>query len=147
MELGLPGEQVVEHRLARLAEVLGHAVEQLGVPDLVLDLGGQGQLAAQGRRPHQPLALGQDAHQLAVGVHLDEAQDGGPVLVGHPVGRLDLEPGRDVLLEQRVALVVRQVLVERRAAALERAEDRFEGERVGHDRLPWPWTARNDRSA
>ena len=49
VELRLAGEQVVEHRLARLAEVLGHAVEQLGVPDLVLDLGGQGELAAQGR--------------------------------------------------------------------------------------------------
>ena len=109
VELGLPGEQVVEHRLARLAEVLGDAVEQLGVPDLVLDLRGQGQLPAQGRRPHQPLALGQDAHQLAVGVHLDEAQDGRPVLVGHPVGRLDLAAGRDVRLEQRVPLVVRQV--------------------------------------
>jgi hypothetical protein len=117
------------------------------VPDLVLDLRGQGQLPPKRGCPHQPLALGEDTHQLAVGVHLDEAQDGGPVLVGHPVGRLDLEPGRDMLLEQRVSLVVRQVLVERRAPALERAEDRFEGERVGHDGPPWPWTARNDRSA
>ena len=90
MELRLAREQVVEHRLARLAEVLGDPVQQLGVPDLVLDLGRQGELAAQRRSAHQPLALGQDAHQLAVGVHLDEAQDRRPVLVGHPVGRLDL---------------------------------------------------------
>ena len=34
-------------------------------------------------------------------MHLDEAQDGGPVLVGHPVGRLDLAAGGDVRLEQR----------------------------------------------
>ena len=117
VELRLAGEQVVEHRLARLAEVLGDAVEQLGVADLVLDLGRQGELPAERRRAHEPLALGQDAHQLAVGVHLDEAQDRGPVLVGHPVGRLDLAAAGDVRLERRVALVVGQVVVERRAAS------------------------------
>ena len=34
------------------------------MPDLVLDLGGQGELAAKGRRPHQPFALGEDAQLL-----------------------------------------------------------------------------------
>ena len=82
--------------------------------DLVLDLRGERELPAQRRRPHDPLALGEDAHQLAVGVHLDEAQDLGPVLVGHPVGRLDLAAVRDVLLEMRVPRVVRErVVVER----------------------------------
>ena len=32
-------------------------------------------------------------------------------------------------------------------AAVERAEDRFERERVGHGRAPWDWTARRDRPA
>ena len=58
--------------------------------DLVLDLGGQGELPAERRRAHEPLALGEDAHELAVGVHLDEPEDLGPVVVGHPVAGLDL---------------------------------------------------------
>ena len=145
--LVLPGEQVVEHRLARLAEVLRHAVEQLRVPDLVLDLGRQRELSAQGRRAHQPFAFGEHAHQLAVGVHLDESEDGRPVLVRHPVGRLDLAAGGDVRLEQGEPLVVRQVVVERGAAALERPEDRLERERIGHDGPLGAWTARSARSA
>ena len=40
--------------------------------DLVLHLRGQRQLPLQRRRAQDPLALGQDAHQLRVGVHLDE---------------------------------------------------------------------------
>ena len=99
MELRLAGQQVVEHRLARLAQVLGDSVQQLGMTDLVLDLGREGQLPAQRRRAHDPFALGQDAHELAVGVHLDEAQDARPVLVGHPVVRLDLATADDVGLE------------------------------------------------
>ena len=63
------------------------------MPHLVLDLRGQRELPAEGRRPHDPFAFGEDAHQLAVGVHLDEAEHRGPVLVGHPVGRLDLAAG------------------------------------------------------
>ena len=101
--------------------------------DLVLDLGRQGQLAAQRRRAEEPLALRQDAHQLRVGMHLDEAQDAGPVLVGHPVAGLDLAAGRDVRLERRVSLVVREgLVVVRQAQALRGREDRVERQRVGH---------------
>jgi hypothetical protein len=101
--------------------------------DLVLDLRRQRKLPPKRRRPHQPLALGQDAHQLAVGMHLDEAQDARPVLVRHPVGRLDLAAARDVLLEQVESLVVGHgVVVERERAAFVRAEDGLEGDRVGH---------------
>ena len=74
--LVLPSIRSVEHLLAALAEVLGDAVEELRVADLVLHLAGQGQLPAQGGRAKDPLALGQDAHQLAVGVHLDELEHG-----------------------------------------------------------------------
>jgi len=67
--------------------------------DLVLDLAGQRQFAAQVRRPQDPVALRKDPHELAVGVHLDELQDGGPIVVRHPVIGLDLAPGRDVRIE------------------------------------------------
>src|SRR6266508_3717631 len=58
VELGLAGEQVGQHRLARLAEVLGDPVQQLRVADLVLHLGGQGELPPEGRGAQNPLALG-----------------------------------------------------------------------------------------
>ena len=101
--------------------------------DLVLDLGRQGQLAPERRRAEDPLALRQDAHQLRVGVHLDEAQHAGPVLVGHPVVRLDLATVRDVRLEGGISFVVRErLVVVRQAEALRRREDRVERKRVGH---------------
>ena len=145
VELGPAGEQVVEHRLARLAEVLGDAVQELGVPDLVLDLGGQGELPAQGRRPHDPVPLGEHAHQLGVGVHLDEAQDRRPVRVRHRVGRLDLAAGGEIGLEAGHPVVVRRGVVVRRRrgiGALRRGQDRVEGSRVGHGRPTLP----NERS-
>ena len=135
VELRLAGEQVVEHRLARLAEVLGDSVQQLRVADLVLDLGGERELAAEGRRAHDPLALGEHAHELRVGVHLDEAQHGGPVLVRHPVVRLDLAARSDVRLEVREPLVVaprRSPARARRRLPLGRRQDGIERERVGH---------------
>ncbi len=148
VELGLARQQVIEHRLARLAQVLRHAIEQLRMPDLVLDLGGQGQLAAERRGTHQPLSLREHAHQLGVGVHLDEPQHSQPVLVRHPVGGFDLQAGRDVGFEQRVPLVVRQVLlVEARPAPFQRPEDRLEGARIRHPAPSSIETARSDRSA
>ena len=65
--------------------------------DLVLHLRGQRELSLEGRRAEDPLALGQDAHQLRVAVHLDELDQPGPVLVGHPVARLDLAAALHVL--------------------------------------------------
>jgi hypothetical protein len=96
VELRLARDEVGEHRGARLAEILGDAVDQLRMPDLVLHLRGQRELALQRRRAKDPLALRQDAHQLRVAVHLDELQELRPVVVGHPVPRLDLATALDV---------------------------------------------------
>ena len=93
----LPRDEVVEALLARLAEILDDAVDQLRVADLVLHLRRQRELALQRRRAEDPLALGEDAHQLGVAVHLDELDELRPVVVGHPVGGLDLAAGLDVL--------------------------------------------------
>jgi len=105
VELALARDQVVETCLARFAEVLDHAVDELCVPDLVLHLGGEGELPLQARRAQDPLALGQDAHQLRVAVHLDELAQPRAVLVGHPVGRLDLAAVLHVLEEFVLALL------------------------------------------
>ena len=45
------------------------------------------------------LALGQDAHELRVAVHLDELDQLRPVVVGHPVAGLDLAATLHVLEE------------------------------------------------
>jgi hypothetical protein len=97
VELRLAGDQVVEALLARLAEIRDDAEDQLGVPDLVLNLRGQGELPLKCRRAEDPLPLGQHAHELGVPVHLDELDQLGPVLVGHPVAGLDLPAGLHVL--------------------------------------------------
>ena len=89
MELRLAGDQVVEAGLARLAEVLDDAVEELRVPGLVLDLRGERELPLQGRGAEDPVALRQHAHQLGVRVHLDELREALAVLVRHPVAGLD----------------------------------------------------------
>jgi hypothetical protein len=60
------------------------------VPDLVLDLCRQRELPLQGGRAQDPFALGEDAHQLRVAVHLDELDELGAVVVGHPIVCLDL---------------------------------------------------------
>ncbi len=97
VELRLARDEIGEHVGARLAEVLGDAVDELRVTDLVLHLRRQRELALERRRAEDPLALGQDAHKLRVAVHLDELDELRPVVVGHPVGRLDLAAGLDVL--------------------------------------------------
>jgi hypothetical protein len=99
VELRLARDQVAQRFLARLAEILDDAVDQLRMSDLVLHLRGQRQLPLQRGRAQDPLALGEDAHQLAVPVHLDELDELRAVVVGHPVGRLDLAAGLDVLEE------------------------------------------------
>ena len=74
--------------------------------DLVLDLGGQRPLAAQGRGARDPLPLGQRPHELRVRVHVDELDVGLAVLVGHPVVGLDLLAGVDALEELLGAALV-----------------------------------------
>ena len=95
----LPEIRSSRHCFARLAEVLDDAVDQLRVADLVLHLGGQGELALERRRAEDPLALGQHAHQLRVPVHLDELDQLRPVLVRHRVAGLDLAAALHVLEE------------------------------------------------
>ena len=99
VELGLPRDQVGEALRARLAQVLDHAVDQLGMADLVLDLRGERELALERRRAEDPLALGQHAHQLRVPVHLDELDQPRAVLVRHPVVHLDLAARLNVVEE------------------------------------------------
>ena len=85
---GLVVEDVVEPAAARRtgprasrpglhAEVGGDHVQQVGVADLVLGLGQHGHLAPQAGRLGDPVPLGQPAHQLRVGVQLDEPEHGG----------------------------------------------------------------------
>ena len=119
VELRLAVDEVCEAALARLAEVLDDPVDELRVPDLVLHLRGQGELALEGRRTEDPLALGQDAHELGVAVHLDELDELRPVVVGHPIGRLDLPAGLDVL--EKCLLVVRNLNRCHRAPPSERS--------------------------
>ena len=99
VELRPAVHQVVEHLVTGLPQVLGDAVEDLAVPDLVLDLRRQGQLAFEGRGPRDPGPLGERAHDFGVRVHLDELERRLPVLVRHPVASLDLLAGIDARLE------------------------------------------------
>ena len=96
VEFRLPVDEIGEAALARLAEILDDAVDELRVPDLVLHLRRQRELALERRRTEDPLALGQDAHELGIAVHLDELHELRPVVVRHPVGRLHLAAGLDV---------------------------------------------------
>ncbi len=97
VELRLAGDEIGEALLAGLPEVLDDAIDELRVPDLVLHLRGQRELALQRRGAKDPLALGEDAHELGVAVHLDELHELRPVVVGEPIGRLDLAAALDVL--------------------------------------------------
>src|ERR671919_340701 len=106
VELGPPVDEVVPHVVAALAEVLGHPVQDLGVPSLILHLRGQGQLPLQRGRPRNPLALGEATHHLGIRVHLDELQQRGPILIGHPLAGLDLLAAIDPSLELGHPLLV-----------------------------------------
>ena len=75
------------------------------VADLVLHLGGEGELALERRRAQDPLALGQDAHELRVPVHLDELDRALPVVVGHRVAGLDLAAVRRGTLENSSSVI------------------------------------------
>src|SRR5947209_8773018 len=104
VELRLSVDEVGEAALARLPEVLDDAVDELRVPDLVLHLRRQRELALERRRAEDPLALGEDAHELGVRVHLDELDEKPAVLVRQPVGRLYLSARLDVL-KKRLLIV------------------------------------------
>jgi len=76
-----------------LPEILRHAVQHLGVTDLVWTLWPSGRAFAERRRSHDPFALRQDTHQSLLGMHLDESGERLAVFVG-TIGRLDLPPAR-----------------------------------------------------
>ena len=99
MELRLAGDEIVEAGATRLAEILDDAIDQLRVPDLVLDLRGERELSLQRRRAEDPVALGEHPHELGVPVHLDELDELRAVLVRHPVAGLHLPARLDVLQE------------------------------------------------
>src|SRR5688500_16908772 len=69
------------------------------MPDLVLHLGRESELALERRRPQDPLALGEHAHDLRVAVHLDELDERLAIGVRHRVARLDLATLLDVRFE------------------------------------------------
>ena len=87
--LGLAGQELVDHLLARHAERLGGGVEVEPVAALVLHLGEQRGLPLQRRRAGDPVALRQHADDLGMGVLGDLTDEGAPVGLGHPVVRLD----------------------------------------------------------
>ena len=90
VEPGLPSEQIFKHLPAGLApHVGGDHVQQVAVADLVLGLGQDGHFVAQPRGAWNPVAFGEAAHQLGVGVQLDEGEHGPAVVVGHVVIHLD----------------------------------------------------------
>jgi hypothetical protein len=107
VELRPAGDEVVEAGLTRLAEVLDDAVDELGVADLVLHLGREGELALERRRAEDPLALRQDAHELRVPVHLDELDERLSVGARHLVARLHqtaiLHVGAELVLVSAVS--------------------------------------------
>src|SRR5205823_2600223 len=60
----------------------------------------------EGRRAEDPLTLREHAHQLGVGVHLDELEHRGAVVVRHPVVRLDLAAAHHVRVESVGTLLI-----------------------------------------
>ncbi|MOA29751.1 hypothetical protein D3C78_1507880 [compost metagenome] len=66
---------------------------------LVLDLGHQLQLALEGRRAGDPVAFRQHADDFRVGVLGNLPDQRLAIGIGHPVLRLDLDLGVDLLLE------------------------------------------------
>jgi hypothetical protein len=88
-------DELLGELLAVDAERLGRGVEVHAVPGLVLHLGQQDRLAAQRRRPQDPVALRLHPDDLGVRVLGDLADEGLPVGLGHPVPRLDPLVGLD----------------------------------------------------
>ena len=83
------GVELVEQLFAAGAEGFGRAVQVEAVARLVLDLGHQDGLAAQGGRAGDPVGLRLHADDLGVGVLGHLAHQRRAVGVGHPVAWLD----------------------------------------------------------
>ena len=104
--LGLAREQAFGEFVARHAERFGGGIQVEAVTALVLHLGKQDGLALEARCAGDPVALGQHADDLGVGMLADLADQGLAILLGHPVLGLDeaagIDPGVELGLVLRV---------------------------------------------
>ena len=82
--------QCIEHLVAAGAQGFGSAVEVQTMAAFVLHFGNQNGFAFQAGGAADPVALGQHAHDFAVGVLADLPHQCFAVVLGHPVARLDL---------------------------------------------------------
>ena len=94
-----PRQQPFGQLVAGDAQCLGRAVEIQPVSGLVLDLGQQDRLALQRGGAGDPVAFGQLAHDLAVGVLPDLADQRLAIARGHPFLRFDLLVPVDAFLK------------------------------------------------
>ena len=97
--LHLAAEEPLGEVVAGDAEGLGGAVEIEAVAGLVLHLGEEDGLALQRGRAGDPVALGELADDLGMGVLADLADQRLAVALGHPLLGLDLLVAVDALLE------------------------------------------------
>jgi hypothetical protein len=104
------GVQQVEQLGPVDTEGLGRGVQVEPVAGLVLDLRHQDRLAAQARRPGDPVPLGLHADDLGVRVLRDLADQRLAVALGHPVARLHALVAVDEGLEGVVARLGAYVL-------------------------------------
>ena len=148
------GVQLVEQLVAAGAQGLGGAVEIQAVARLVLHLGHQDRLAAQGGGAGDPVGLRLHADDLGVGVLRDLADEGRAVGVRHPVPRLDalvrghggVEAASYVPHCRAVSLRPRSVVIVVTAAirlAPDRPIVRFNGESADR-RVSSLWITRGD---
>jgi hypothetical protein len=98
--LDLAGVEIRDQVVARHAQRLGRRVQVQTVAAFILDLRHQDRLALEGGSARDPVALGQHADDLGVRVLLDLPHQRAPVMLGHPVLRLDLDVGVDARLER-----------------------------------------------
>jgi len=104
--LGLARVQGIQQFVTRHAQGLGRRIQVQAMAALVLDLGQQDGLALERGRAGDPVALGQHANDLGVGVLADLAHQGLAVVLGHPVLGLDevaiIDAGLKALFKQRL---------------------------------------------
>ena len=102
--LGAPAVQRVQHLVSGRAQGLGGGVEVQAMAGLVLHLGQQNRLTFQGRRAADPVALGQHADDLGMGMLADLAHQSLAVMLGHPVLGFDEVAGINAGFKRRLGL-------------------------------------------
>ena len=100
--LGLAINQIVDHLFAAFAQRFSGGIQQLGMPYLVLNLGHQGQFAAESGGPGDPGPFGEGADDFRVGVLLDHADQLLAVGRRHPI------PGFDFLTADYACFKLRE---------------------------------------